>query len=145
MTEPIPSAPRRRKRIRLPLERYADEGSICHITLVNAHRQPVLDNGPLALELVQSLRIACSNGGANLLLFCVMGNHLHAVDQVLDADLISIIRNYKSFSTRIWWTHGGTGALWQRSAYDRGVRGEAYLDQVLRYVFENPISEERIG
>jgi REP element-mobilizing transposase RayT len=123
-----------RKSIRLPLERYADTGSIWHLTMATDRRRPIFENDTLSNELIESLKTACTKGGADLLIYCAMDDHLHAVVQVLEADLISILRNYKSFSTRTWWKHGGAGALWQRSAYDRGIRGEVYLDRVLAYV-----------
>ena len=129
----------RRQRIRLPLERYADHGSIWHVTMASRGRRSVLTESALASDLIACLRTACAQAKAGLLLYCLMPEHLHTLIQIEEADLITILCNYKSFSTRLWWQHGGTGALWQRSAYDRGVRIPERMDDLLRYLFENPL------
>jgi putative transposase len=133
-----------RQRIRLPLERYADHGTIWHVTISTIGRQPRLVQDLLASALVNCLKTACANADAQLLIYCLMPDHLHALIQVTETDLVSIIRNYKSFSTRLWWQHGGSGKLWQRSAYDRGVRQPEHLDDLLRYLFNNPADEADI-
>jgi REP element-mobilizing transposase RayT len=128
----------RRQRIRLSLERYADQGTIWHVTITTVGRRTTLTKPALTAALTGSLRTACSNADASLLLYCLMPEHLHALIEIEEVDLISIIRNYKSFSTRIWWQHGGAGKLWQRSAYDRGIRQPEYMDDLIGYVFQNP-------
>jgi len=128
-----------RQRIRLPLERYADHGSIWHVTIASRDRRAVLTAPALAADLIACLRTACAHATAPLLLYCLMPNHLHALIQIEETDLLTILRNYKSFSTKRWWTHGGSVALWQRSAYDRGVRIPERMDDLLNYLFENPL------
>jgi putative transposase len=127
-----------RRHIRLPLERYADMGTVWHVTLTAHRRRSVLANAAFAAELVSSLETACHNAGAQLLMYCLMPDHVHALIQIEETDLISIIRNFKSFSTKIWWKHGEAGKLWQRSAYDRGVRVPESMNELLGYIFENP-------
>jgi putative transposase len=134
-----------RKPIRLPLERYSDPGSIWHVSIVTAQRLPVFERSALAADVISSLKTTCINGKARLLVYCLMPDHLHAVIQVEEADLISILRNFKSFTTRTWWSHGGSGALWQRSAYDRGHREHGSMDSLLAYVFDNPESDPSPG
>ena len=128
----------RRRRIRLSLDRYADQGTVWHVTMTSLGRQATLTEPALAAALVTSLKTACANARAPLLVYCLMPDHLHALIQIEEVDLISIIRNYKSFSTRIWWQHGGVGKLWQRSAYDRGIRQPEYMDDLIGYLFQNP-------
>ena len=89
--------------------------------------------------LITSLRTACGNASANLLVYCLMPDHLHALIQIEEADLISILRNYKTYSTKLWWQHGGEGKFWQRSAYDRGIRIPERIDDLLKYLFETPL------
>jgi putative transposase len=133
-----------RRNIRLPLERYVDKGTVWHVTMTALERQNVLSDHALATDIVQSLRITCANADASLLLYCAMPDHLHALIQIGETDLISIIRNFKSFTTRLWWKHGGAGQVWQRSAYDRGVRVPEYMDDLIAYVFNNPVEADEI-
>ena len=133
-----------RQRIRLPLERYADQGSTWHVSMVSLGRRLVLTKPSLGADLIACLRTTCTNGSARLLVYCLMPNHLHALIQIEEDDLIAIVRNFKSFSTKLWWKHGGEGKLWQRSAYDRGVRIPERMDDLLKYIFENPLEVNEI-
>jgi len=133
-----------RRRIRLPLERYADAGTVWHVTMTALNRQSVLAKPAFSTALVDSLNTACANAHASLLAYCLMPDHLHALIQIEEMDLIAIIRNYKTFSTKLWWQHGGAGKLWQRSAYDRGIRQPEYMDELLAYLFQNPVDEVEI-
>ena len=133
-----------RRRIRLPLDQYAEHGSVWHVTMTSRHRRAILTDPCLAAALISSLETACANAKAPLLVHCLMPDHLHALIQIDEIDLIAIIRNFKSFSTRIWWSHGGEGNLWQRSAYDRGIRRTEYLDELIGYLFLNPVDAGEI-
>jgi REP element-mobilizing transposase RayT len=108
------------------------------VTIATGGRQQRLIENPLAEALADCLKTACANDDAALLMYCLMPDHLHALIQVTETDHVSIIGNYKSFSTKIWWQHGGTRKLWQRSAYDRGIRQPEYMHDLLKYLFNNP-------
>lgn len=77
-----------------------------------------------------------------LLAWCVMPNHLHAVVEVLTAcSLGAIVHSWKSY-TAIECNKllGRSGAFWERDYYDRYVRNEDHLLNVVRYVENNPVA-----
>jgi putative transposase len=131
----------KRKRIRLDRELYATVGSVWHVTFDTAGRRPVLANYVVAELVVATLEDRCRKAGANLLLYCVMPDHVHALVVIEHDDLISIVRAVKSILGRWWKSQGNQQDLWQRSFYDRGIRTERDSDEVIGYILKNPVDE----
>jgi putative transposase len=131
----------KRKRIRLDRERYATVGSVWHVTFDTAGRRPVLANYVVAELVVDTLEDRCRKAGANLLLYCVMPDHVHVLVVIEHDDLISIVRAVKSILGRWWKSQGNQQDLWQRSFYDRGIRTERDSDEVIGYILKNPVDE----
>jgi len=76
----------------------------------------------------------------DLLAWCVMPNHVHALLKPRgDFELSSILHSWKSFTAkeanRIL---GSTGDFWLSESYDRLVRDEAELEHHLEYILNNP-------
>jgi putative transposase len=107
--------------------------------MVARARNPAFSNQSLAVAVVDCLKTCCARSTAHLLMYCAMPDHVHALIKVEEVDFISIIHDFKSYTTRLWWKHGGEGKLWQRSAYDRGIRQPEYMDDLIRYIFDNPV------
>ncbi len=75
-----------------------------------------------------------------LLAWCVMPNHAHAVFSPLgEHKLETILHSWKSFSAneanRLL---GRSGRFWQREYFDHLVRNEASLRKITQYVKDNP-------
>ena len=50
------------------------------------------------------------------------------------------MHSLKSFTAReINALRNETGSVWQAEYYDRGVRGEESLNEIIRYCYENPV------
>ena len=64
----------------------------------------------------------CQRNGITLHLYCLMPDHLHLIVQLTSSNLLGMVSEFKSISTRVWWSHGGKGRLWQPSFYDHGIR-----------------------
>ena len=54
-------------------------------------------------------------------------------------DVTSFVQAYKGRTTRTYWKMGGRGKLWQRGFYDHILRSEEDLQDVTRYILENPV------
>ena len=91
--------------------------------------------------IVESIHFHCARGGADLLLYCVMPDHFHVVVTVGEVDLITILHDFKSWTTTVWRRRTGQKKLWQESFYDRGVRKAESMDDLIAYVIENPVKE----
>ncbi len=68
-----------------------------------------------------------------------MPDHMHILVEVKSVGPVHLIRRTKSFSTRLWWKHGGNGPLWQESLYDHGVRDIPDFEAIATYIFNNPV------
>jgi putative transposase len=54
-------------------------------------------------------------------------------------DVIQFVKSFKSRSTRLAWTFGHPGQLWQRSFHDRVLREMDDEQECLRYILANPV------
>jgi REP element-mobilizing transposase RayT len=94
---------------------------------------------PLAAALLESIRDRITYYDARLHLCCLMPDHTHLIVQIATKSLIDVVRDLKSVTTRIAWQHGNSGALWQKSFYDHGVRDVADFDAIVAYILDNPV------
>jgi putative transposase len=81
-----------------------------------------------------------------LLAFCIMPNHVHAVFRPLENpkgdyhSLTEIFHSLKRNSAKqVNIALGRTGPFWQDESYDHFVRDEAELDRIIQYVLNNPV------
>ena len=127
-----------RKRLRLDLDNYGARGSVWHVTTPTLNRRRVFRDSEMAAVLVDALQFQCAKAKANLLLYCVMPDHLHVVVTIDEVDLVAIMRDVKSWTTHIWNKRTGNRKLWQESFHDHGVRRSERMDELIKYVAENP-------
>lgn len=127
------------KRIRLLPEHYAIEDSMWLVTTCTRGRMPTFRNPALATNLMEIIEGRCRRNGSVPWLYCVMPDHLHLVIQIGRTDLPKLMKEIKSLAARAWWSVGGKGALWQASFHDRGIRRTENLDELVRYVMNNPV------
>jgi putative transposase len=127
------------KRIRLPLEAYAEAGSVWHITIRTARHQPHFANPALASMVCEQLRWYGNQYDLTLFGWCLMPDHLHLIAQVNSRSLIAALDAFKSWTTRQSHLLGVTGQLWQTSFHDHGLRNPADIDAAVGYLYRNPI------
>jgi REP element-mobilizing transposase RayT len=129
-----------RKRIRLPADAYAEAGSVWHVTIGTADRSAkTFADATLARAVVAEIEERWNTRGAGLDVYCLMQDHCHLIVHARDTNLVDVIGDVKSRTTRIWWTHGGAGMLWQRSFHDHGLRTLRDYETTVRYILENPV------
>ena len=128
------------RRQQLPLDAYRVNGSTWHVT-VSVARQ----NGNPFLEIdfgrkqLDSFVRVCAVCDAVPYVICFMPDHLHMLVEVRSVGLVDLLRRTKSYSTKLWWKHGGYGALWQESFYDHGLRDILDFEAIAAYIFNNPV------
>ncbi len=128
-----------RKQIRLDPESYAVPGTVWHISISTSARLSAFRDPETIDAAVESLRFQCRKAKAGLLVYCVMPDQVHAVISIAELDLIAIVRDFKSYTTRLWKQRTGQVHLWQGSFHDHGVRRSERMDDLVRYVLENPV------
>ena len=133
---------RRRKRIRLDLASYTVPGTVWHVTIGTLGRRPVLCESSVAEAVIESIGFQCAKAKSDLLMYCVMPEHLHLVIGIGDeSDLISILHDFKSYTTTFWRKRTGQDKFWQESFYDHGVRHSERMEDLIEYVVKNPVEE----
>jgi putative transposase len=91
------------------------------------------------LVLSQFLRVADVEGFA-VLAYCFMPDHVHLVIEGLrdDSDARKFIIKSKQCSAHAYAERFGT-RLWQPFGYEHILRDDEQLQQVVRYILENPV------
>lgn len=87
------------------------------------------------------------NKKIDLICFCIMSNHVHAVFSVLEFDergekvfLVDIMESIKKYSARECNKKlGRKGQFWQNESYDRLIRDREELYRTIFYVLDNPV------
>ena len=77
---------------------------------------------------------------ANVLAYCLMGNHFHLAIQVGPVGLSSFMQRLKSgHAERFNARHGRTGHLFQGRFKSKPCHDDGYLNRVIRYIHRNPV------
>ena len=72
--------------------------------------------------------------------YCLMPNHVHLVlGPSPKHDIIVFVGQFKNMAQRAVWSKGVTGRIWQASFWDRFLREEESLDEIVMYVLHNPV------
>ena len=94
----------------------------------------------LAREAVDRLIALSSECGVVLHAYCVMPDHIHVLCSPNgDTGVVEFVRLLKGRLATALRRLGVTGPLWQRSFYDRALRREENLVEVIQYILHNPI------
>ena len=104
-------------------------------------RAPVFCNAAVARHVIeQFLRVAASEK-FEVLAYCVMPDHLHALVVGLehDSDLIRFVNAFKKVTGYWWKQSGNVRPLWQRGYHDRVLREHDVNEDVIRYILLNPV------
>ncbi len=120
-----------------------------------------LEQEEVAAEVIKQLH-RFDGGLYSLLAYCVMPNHVHilidtgsALEKELPEDdlesleyqqLHRIMNRVKGASSRYCnLALGRSGKFWQRESFDRFVRDEKHLNNVISYILENPVKANLAG
>ncbi len=123
------------------------------MTITTEKRHPWFQDVEIADFCAVALRSACEIEGFTLSAYCFMPDHVHLlVLSDSDGHLVRLIQRFKQQTG--WWFRnrrkaGGLKAsptstacrpkLWQKSYYDHVLRGDEDIEDVVRYILENPV------
>ena len=132
---------RQRKKLRFEALDYSDPDYVYFVTLCARHlSSPFVDAG-LASAIIDALLHRSRTGTWKLYAYVLMPDHLHAaLSPIHGGGTISeLLRDFKSYTTRVGWQRGVRGALWQRGFYDHVARRERSLLAICEYILANPV------
>ena len=87
------------------------------------------------------LEEVASHSGFAVVAYCFMPDHLHLLLAGEEDSALKDFMNMKMFKQRcgFYFKRRYGTPLWQPSYYDHVLRKEESLEQVVRYIFENPV------
>lgn len=96
---------------------------------------------PRAARIVQTALLHFDGDRYEMLNWCIMPNHVHALFSPLPGyDLSGIVHSWKSFTaTKINRLLQRNGRLWMPDYFDRYIRDQAHFAQAMDYIDNNPV------
>ncbi len=127
-----------RKRIRLPLEAYADRGSVFYITIDAINRQHLFVRKELNNDVIGLIRMLALKHQCPVKIYCLMPSHLHLL---ISPGMVSVVRWIQEFKQRTQYLASKCGIprLWQRSFFDHRVRSMETEAEFSDYIRANPL------
>jgi putative transposase len=111
------------------------------VTTATLNRRPIFADESTASRLRDILYETRARYGFLLLGFVIMPDHLHSLVVPRAGDTISQVMRFikGTFARSHNKSRGAAGPVWQASFYDRVVRDERALTDILNYMCENPV------
>ncbi len=134
---PIP----KRRNHQLRKGRHTISGTYYFLTTVTFKRRRILSSSHVAQIIFDAFQWLENEDRIRWICIMIMPDHIHAIIQLrCNQTLASIMHSLKSFTAReINVLLAEAGSVWQRGYYDRGVRKEESLNEIIRYCYENPV------
>jgi len=115
-------------------------GAIYHVTARGDRHEPVFEDDGDRLALLRIVQEALDRFDAQMLAYCLMGNHYHFVLQTRRGNLSLLMRHVNGvYTQRFNRRHEKVGHLFQGRFKAILVDREPYLLEVCRYVELNPV------
>ncbi len=116
-------------------------GAVYHVTSRGDRREPIYRDDPDRRLHLGVLAQAMSRFDAQVLAYCLMGNHYHLVLQTRQPNLSRLMRHLNGVYTQAFnRRHGLTGHLFQGRFKAILVDRDPYLLALCRYVERNPVA-----
>ncbi len=120
-------------------------GAVYHITARGDRREPIFVDDPDRHALLDVVAHALTRFDAQMLAYCLMGNHYHFVLHTRQANLSRLMRQINGVYTQAFnRRHDKVGHLFQGRFKAILVDRDAYLLEVCRYVELNPVASRLV-
>ena len=135
-----------RKSHQLRKGRYAASGTYYFLTTATFKRRRILSSPKVAQIVFDSFQWLENEGRIRWICIMIMPDHIHTVIQLgCNQTLARVMHSLKSFTAReINMLHNKAGSVWQEEYYDRGVRGEESLNEIIQYCYDNPVRKRLV-
>jgi REP element-mobilizing transposase RayT/DNA-directed RNA polymerase specialized sigma24 family protein len=121
-------------------------GAVYHVASRGDRREPIFVDDGDRRGLLEVVRQALSRFDAQMLAYCLMGNHYHFVLHTRQANLSLLMRHVNGVYTQFFnRRHNKVGHLFQGRFKAILVDRDAYLLEVCRYVELNPVRARMVA
>ncbi len=134
-----------------------DQAGVYHyLTLKVRDRKAAFRRPEYAEMIVQLLRYECDRHPAKLAAFVVMPDHLHALLDLEDGQLVRFLKRFKANATRNldemiqrhqreresdWLCEKGRRELWQDGKHSLPIYSPLWIKQKIDYIHNNPVAK----
>jgi REP element-mobilizing transposase RayT len=126
--------------------RYSEAGLYYFLTIVTEGRRNFFLQPPAAEIVLEALKWLDQHGRIVLVAAAVMPDHLHFVAQLKDTTLSKLMHLLKSYTAKeINKDLSRRGPVWERQYYERGIRDQDSLIEIVKYCLENPVRKGLVG
>ncbi len=135
--DPLPN----RRSHQLRKGRHEVSGTCYFVTTSTFNRKRILSSPQVAQIIFNAFQWLEDKERIRWICVMVMPDHIHAVIQPgCNQTLGSVLHSLKSFTAKeINALRGETGSVWQEGYYERGIRGEEALNEIVQYCYGNPV------
>ena len=120
-------------------------GAVYHVTARGDRREPIYRDDNDRLAQLAIIGVASDRFDAELLAYCLMGNHYHLVLHTRQANLSRLMRHVNGVYTQAFnRRHGLVGHLFQGRFKAILVDRDNYLMSLCRYVELNPVAAKLV-
>ncbi|MFA6035182.1 MAG: transposase [Myxococcota bacterium] len=132
-----------RKKHHLPRDCYRG-GDAFFITICTHEKKQILIEPPVKDCLIDFLEGQKDIAGGPVHAYVIMPDHLHMLVSG-QKDLIEWIRWFKARVSFFVKRRGFSEKIWQKSAYDEGIRKPEKVMEILAYMADNPVEKELVA
>lgn len=127
----------------MSVRRYHEDRFVYFVTFIIEGRRKLFNDASTSQLLLNILiynKFICRY---NIYAFVIMPEHCHLIIQpVGDMTLSEIMRRIKGNFSRFYnQLHDNSGKVLQKGYYDRGIRGQAQLNEAMVYIHNNPVKD----
>lgn len=116
------------------------DGAIYHVFSRGVNRQSIFTDDQDRRAFLEGLKKICADAAAEILAYCLMGNHFHFAIKVGAVPLSVIMQRLEtSYCLRFNYRHDRTGHLFQARYQSKICLTEPYLRTVIQYIVMNPV------
>ena len=120
--------------------RTPDIGQGFLVTFTTHRRLPLFDDPTLAWPAAAAIVEPLLWTKAALLAWILMPDHWHGIVHARDESISRIVQRLKcNVARRVNLARAGRGPVWAAAFHDRGLRGEAAMLAMARYIVLNPV------
>ena len=109
------------------------------VTVGTSNKRPFFSDSETVKVVSGVIRVVAAQCGFLVYVYCFMPDHLHLLfSGSTEASLARFVKIFKQKSG-FYFRQMYQQKLWQPSYWDHVLRAEESLEQVARYIFENPV------
>lgn len=116
------------------------DGAIYHVFSRGVNRQAIFTDDRDRRAFLERLKKVCADASAEILAYCLMGNHFHLAIKVAAVPISVIMQRLEtSYCLQFNYRHNRTGHLFQARYNSKICLTEKYLRTVIQYIVMNPV------